>query len=325
MNLEKILKPNKNILILMIVSLILTIISFIMMVTYANKQDESVSYNGLITRNIDKANKYVNVTIKAIPYFYATKTSGDIVYKYYIGFDEHNYMYLLRLTDITYNDMETKYNLDKDNFSYYLEGYTSNTEDDLKKITITTYNEMVDKKIITEDNFSSYFGNTYFDETKDPNEDMFIISVSIFITCITLFIVSLILYIVKKVKINKVIKEYGKETLENEILNSKTKHYEKLKVFVTCDKVISYNDYLIVKKISDIIWLYNLKRYYNGVLVKISLLCFDKNKHKQELTSSKKEQELLELIEEIVSKNKNIMEGYTKENKKSYKNYIKEH
>ena len=288
MNLEKILKPNKNILILMIVSLILTIISFIMMVTYANKQDESVSYNGLITRNIDKANKYVNVTIKAIPYFYATKTSGDIVYKYYIGFDEHNYMYLLRLTDITYN-------------------------------------EMVDKKIITEDNFSSYFGNTYFDETKDPNEDMFIISVSIFITCITLFIVSLILYIVKKVKINKVIKEYGKETLENEILNSKTKHYEKLKVFVTCDKVISYNDYLIVKKISDIIWLYNLKRYYNGVLVKISLLCFDKNKHKQELTSSKKEQELLELIEEIVSKNKNIMEGYTKENKKSYKNYIKEH
>ena len=68
-----------------------------------------------------------------------------------------------------------------------------------------------------------------------------------------------------------------------------------------------------------------LKRYYNGVLVKISLLCFDKNKHKQELTSSKKEQKLLELIEEIVSKNKNIMEGYTKENKKSYKNYIKEH
>ena len=184
---------------------------------------------------------------------------------------------------------------------------------------------MVDKKIITEDNFSSYFGNTYFDETKDPNEDMFIVSVSIFITCITLFIVSLILYIVKKVKIKKVIKEYGKETLENEILNSKTKHYEKLKVFVTCDKVISYNDYLIVKKISDIIWLYNLKRYYNGVLVKISLLCFDKNKHKQELTSSKKEQELLELIEEIVSKNKNIMEGYTKENKKSYKDYIKEH
>ena len=311
MNLEKIFKPNKNILILMIVSLILTIISFIMMVNYANKQDESVSYNGLITRNIDKANKYVNVTIKTLPYFYATRTTDNITYKYYIGFDEHNYMYLLRLTDITYNDMETKYNLDKVNFSYYLEGYTSNTEDDLKKITITTYNEMVDKKIITEDNFSSYFGNTYFDETKDPNEDM--------------FIVSLILYIVKKVKIKKVIKEYGKETLENEILNSKTKHYEKLKVFVTCDKVISYNDYLIVKKISDIIWLYNLKRYYNGVLVKISLLCFDKNKHKQELTSSKKEQELLELIEEIVSKNKNIMEGYTKENKKSYKDYIKEH
>ena len=55
---------------------IIVLITFWSEASKSNK-DESVSYNGLITRNIDKANKYVNVTIKVIPYFYATKTSGD--------------------------------------------------------------------------------------------------------------------------------------------------------------------------------------------------------------------------------------------------------
>ena len=326
---KEILKPQKKLLVIAVILMIITA-GMIYLNTYMETKNaeektelKAENYDDLISAGKDSEEKYVEVTITDIPYHVATKEVDTVKYKYYIVFDANDLMYLVRLTDSTYYRLEDIYENDPDNFSYKIVGYIYDTPNELEEIVIDVYNEAMEEEIVTEDNFDMYFGKTYLDETKTP------VTVSSAATVIFIVIgvltgifafAFLLVYIINSSRRKKVLKQYSEEDLESELDKNSTIAYEKQKVYLTDKYLISSANGLSVIEYNDLAWMYNEKRSYNGIPTGVTLLGYKTNgKVAQIATTWKNEEILKEIMTKIYEKNSNILVGFTPENKKQFK------
>lgn len=323
MEYKKILKPEKRTLIICIILIIITIGMFYFSNYWGKqkvKQNIPEDYNELISNEEDVEEKYVEIEIVDIPYHVATKTQDNVQQKFYIVFDKDNLMYLVRLSDKTYNKLDNMYNQNKEEFSYTLKGYIYNTPSELKRITIDVYNKAKNEKVLNLANFKLYFGNTYLDETKSPYDTISSLLMALGIFTTVLSVILLITYIVTLVNFKKVYKNYEKEDIESELDKTTTIVYKKENIYLTDKYIISTLMGLHIVEYKDLVWIYNERRKYNGVTIGRFLLAYKNNNKKLQLASSKKNEEILnEIIVKIQEKNPEIMIGFTNENIKRYK------
>ncbi|MBQ6687276.1 MAG: hypothetical protein IJN03_01995 [Bacilli bacterium] len=144
-------------------------------------KDESIDpLNSLILEKKNTCkNAYIDIKFNPILFAeYPNETS-----KYYIVQDGE-FMYIAYLEDKIYKDI---INLDLEENSYKIVGYTKRIPNDVKKLAITAYNEVIGKEVITIDNIESYFGNVYLDTNKTINISNILLTFSVIIMGISLF------------------------------------------------------------------------------------------------------------------------------------------
>lgn len=324
---KKILKPSKKTLIVLIILVVLSIAGFVTAETMMqpSKNEKCTSYDTLISLDQDEENKYAKVTIVDMPYEFATKKENSSTERYYFVIDENNYLYIVRLSPKKYQEIEEKYNENKENFKYELKGYLFNTPNELKKLAINEYNEgrTADQKITSSD-FKDYFGKTYLDDRITPNSDMATVFIMIAFFTSIFSTVTLVIYINSIIRVKLAIKKYGKEELELELSKDTVQAYPKAKIHLTEKYVMSTINGLHIISYEDILWTYIEKRRQNGVTTAKFIIAATKTGKKYYIASNFNEDILAEIIANIAEKNNEILVGFTSENRKEYNKRRKE-
>ena len=317
MDIKNYLKVDKKIIYFSLFLVILSISLFYVASVLDNMSKTSDNYSELIMLGKDRENNYVHLEINYLPYYIVKQEGNNVILKYYIAVDKDNYMYLVRLTDKTYQSIEKLYEENPDNFSYYLEGYIFKTTQDLKNITIEVYNDLAEQKLINSENFSDYFGKTYLDETTMPtlNSSVFLITAGILLDIISLTLIFMYMYLVLENK--KLINSIGIEKLEKELKSKRTVYFNNLKLYLTNNFIMTKHYRLKIISYKDLIWIY----HYNGILTNYSLIGYLKNKKKIIITTTYDKEDLIKIMKKIEKKNKDILVGYSKENIKKFKKY----
>ena len=308
--LKKIKHQNNKKLIAILICLFLAITSFCIYISFIEdeeKKEKPINYNDLIATNSDKKNMYVSIEIADIPYQIAQREVNYTYIKYYILYDKSNYMYVAKLTDETYKKIKTAYEKDKTNFSYTLTGYIYNTPSDLKKLIIDEFNKNTSNKI-TKDNYSNYFGSTYFDDTYTKFTTGIAISLIIVFLSIASAIAIFINWLICAINTKKTLSKIDYDEVERELAKTSMKEYKKIGLYLT-DK------YLISLSLGLYIYPYS-QRFGNKVFLNIFMK--NKKKFKTKKVDSLQEEMLEETLQEISTKNANILLGYTYENMTNY-------
>ena len=322
---EKLFKPKRLFLIITILSILITValVSFVEWRDRTEVTPKPVEYYDLVMGNIEKEHEYVTVTIVYICSFAQREDTNQT---YYYIIDENNLIYIARISDETYKKIETAYNEQQENFSYKLEGYIFNIESDVKKIAIEKFGNVFENAPdITKENYEDYLGKTYLNEYVTPNTETNAIMTGIACMSGIVAIIFATLYISSFIKVYKYTKTSDFEDMKYELEKSTAKHFEKERIYLTDNYIISdLNGLLKVKKYEDIVWIYILKAQQYGVTSNIFIKVKTKNKRELNIANSLDENKLMEIIYLIKQKNPNILIGFTPENQKEYKNRCKE-
>lgn len=328
MEIEKIFKPKK---ILLIIGLAILAIAIGLIVagciTNKNKYDkeEAQVYNDLIAANKDKEEMLVELEITEIPYLFATKEEKSSKENYYFAIDEHNYWYIVRLTENTFKKIEEQYNADKENFKYTLKGYIYNDPSELKRLAISAYNENLSENAekLTTTNFREYLGNTYLDETKTPFDSTATTFIGVGIGVAIISLIFLIIYISQATKVKSTLKKYNIEDLKDALSNCNMEEYKKQSIYLTNKYLISTLNGLDVFEYKDILWIYNEKRKQNGVSLGVWLMVCTADRKRIQVGRAQKDDILIEIMTKIKEKNQDILVGFTGDNNKQYKELTK--
>ena len=318
--LKKIKHQNNKKLIAILICLFLAITSFCIYISFIEdeeKKEKPINYNDLIATNSDKKNMYVSIEIADIPYQIAQREVNYTYIKYYILYDKSNDMYVAKLTDETYKKIKTAYEKDKTNFSYTLTGYIYNTPSDLKKLIIDEFNKNTSNKI-TKDNYSNYFGSTYFDDTYTKFTTGIAISLIIVFLSIASAIAIFINWLICAINTKKTLSKIDYDEVERELAKTSMKEYKKIGLYLTDKYLVSLSLGLHIYNYNDISWIYienTSTRFGNKVFLNIFMK--NKKKFKTKKVDSLQE-EMLETLQEISTKNANILLGYTYENMTNY-------
>lgn len=320
MNAKKLLNVSK---IYLIVAFILLLSNVFLFYFYRQDSDSHYKqyvYDDLITSGSDVKNTYVSLDISYIPYLFLTRNVNNETFKYYFVVDKNNYMYIVRLTDETFNRIKQLYEENDEYFSYHLEGFIYNVDDNLKEMAIYAYNDMASFSLVNFDNFNKYFGQTYLDEVIKPIFISSIVYIIAFILLNTVACYLIAIYFELLYKNKLVLKIYNKQVLLKQLSAKKVRCFNNIKVYLTKDFIISNKDNLTVLKYTDILWVYSIKDNFNGVASEEKLIIYTKNKRYVIANSSKKVDDcLIYIIKTIKRKNKQVIIGYSKENKNKYK------
>jgi hypothetical protein len=280
-------------------------------------------YGTLISNKQDNTNEYVKVNIGYLPYLFATSEDEYGEKNYYIIFDTEGFPYIARLTDVTYNVIKVKYDNDEE-ISYEIEGYLFKQEEKLKELAMDAHKELFTDSLISEANYEMYFGKSYLDETMTPSSDIVSIMIGIGVGTSILGFAIFIVFIVYKIRFKKNIKKYDKYELESELLSSDALYFKKENICLTNKYIISTLKGLDVIKYEDILWAYYENRNLNYSNIGKYLIVGLKNKKLIELAYSFNDEEvLIEIMNKIKMKNKDILIGYSKENQNKYNELIK--
>lgn len=326
MEIEKVFKAKKGLLITAIILMLIAIGMF----TYVVWKEETavtpepVKYYELATNNSEKEHTYVTVNIVYMSSF-AKKEDYNLTY-YYI-MDENGVIYIARISDTTVEKIMKLYNEQQENFSYELKGYIFNIDSDVKKIAIEEFsNAFKDAPLVTEENYEQYLGKTYLNEWVTPDTELYGIMVGVSFGIGILAIIFGIIYIIGVIKIHKYTKASYFEDLKYELEKSTCKHFEKENIFLTDNYIVSnIGGLLKVSKYEDLIWIYECDQTVNGVNFK-GITARIKNKKQFNIAGSaflSKENKLNEILCIIKEKNPNILVGFTPENEKEFKNICK--
>ena len=329
MEVEKMLKPKKRLLIIGLMILAIAVGLIVTGVLKNQNKYEGVQmhiYNDLISKDADKENMLVKLEITNISPAFAVKEIKNVKRNYYFAIDKNNYWYIVRLTDSTYQELKSKIDSEGENFKYVLRGYIYNDPEELKKLAISAYNQglSADAEKLTNSNFQDYLGSTYLDETKTPNDSTVTALIGIGIGLAILSSIFLIISISNIKKLKSTLKKYDAEELKEELNNINIEEYKRQSVYLTNKYIISTINGLGVLEYSDILWMYNEKRRQNGIVVGVWIMARTRDNKKILIASDMKEDILIEIMTKIKEKNHEILIGFTGENNKEYKKLLKE-
>ena len=120
----------------------------------------------------------------------------------------------------------------------------------------------------------------------------------------------------------KTLKEFNKDELEKALENSVA--YEKAKIYLADEYLISTASGLDVIKYDDLYWIYINKTKYRGITTGRYLIAIKKDKRSVQIAYVVRDEKILqEIMEKIYEKNDQILIGYTPENQKTFAEFRK--
>lgn len=316
------LKLGNRRLIITIILVLMTIGFIVWAVIDSQKEYPTPKYlNDVIMEGKNEEGVYSCVNVTAIPYVFAETSTNEMENKYYFIRDD-NYFY------IAYLDYKTFSSLNHESIEdnpVAICGVTSLIKSDIKHLAIEVYNRDMESEVVNDSNFNNYFGGVYLDVVADVND----ITVQICLAIITGVFAIIIgaITIVFKTKTKKFIKNVPAEEwqqINNEIESSDTKYYKQAKIYLTKNYLIDFSNCLYAVKYSDIVWLYPYELRQNGITTAKNLIVFDKSFAKHTVAGignlgKKNKQIFEEITNEILSKNKDIIWGFSSESKEKFK------
>ena len=120
----------------------------------------------------------------------------------------------------------------------------------------------------------------------------------------------------------KTLKEFNKDELEKALENSVA--YEKAKIYLADEYLISTESGLDVIKYDDLYWIYINNTKYRGITTGRYLIAIKKDKRSVQIAYAVRDEKMLqEIMEKIHEKNDQILIGYTPENQKAFAEFRK--
>lgn len=321
---NKILKPG---MLIHIITAIVALITIGLVGTGAYEefriQQEPKSLGELIENNEEKPEQYAKVHIAYLPYGVASEDNEKF---YYFVMDEQQFMYIVRMTDETYKNLEAMYNNGEGTVDYEFKGYTFRIPAKLKSLALEAAEEAFENNEMTVSNFENYVGTVYIDETMKPENNtinnLYGVGLIFGFFTIGMIIVS-VSQIVRTRKVTK--NKELMEELRNELMDLNDDTYKKLKIYLTNKYIIARSGGILAFEYKDIIWEYATVRYVNGTAQGRALMLCTKDKTKYTVAAtSANDTAIDEIMAEIKDKNPNVRIGFTQENREFFKNYQKE-
>lgn len=166
---NKIFKPGKALLIVTLVFLIATIALIgIAMYMRVGETMNPKNLGELIENYEEKEGMYVKIDLGYLPYGFAEEDNSKY---YYLAMDKDGYMYIVRITDKTYDELVKLSDEGKNEIQYELKGYAFDIPMDLKRLAVEAGNEVFENMDLTLSNIENYVGGVYIDETELPDDD----------------------------------------------------------------------------------------------------------------------------------------------------------
>lgn len=281
--------------------------------------------------------EYAELDVEMLTDRIAYSTDEDnITEDYYIAFDSEGYPYIVRLTvneflkleqinDYTYGEIEEKPH------SVVISGITKKIPDELKEIVITGYNELYQEEIVSEENFENYFGSIYLDTGKGPYDLYEGICCMIICLSIGFIIILFINYMTKSYTTKKTIKKLKKTNELNNVYDemdaTDSLNFNKINTVLTRNYLVDFVEGFDVLKYEQIKWIYIYKHSINFAEVERAIVIktkeFKQHKIAKIKPSKNKNDEQEKIFNELVKRCPNALVGFTKENKKEFKEYKK--
>lgn len=326
---EKLLNSAKN---TMFIFLIISIISIVVIGFAVYKMDleknmECKDYSKITGTSEDQENVYVKLNIVD---YAAFAEKDDVTYKYCFVIDEEGVWYIAKLSKSTMDKLDREIESNSKTFSFELKGCTAKIPTEVKPLAIETVNEWYEDEEdfvkISLINFDSVFGKYCIDEGETPNSGMYSAFIGIFAVVLIVSGGAFIGFAISRSFEKKIIKNIGVEELKEELRDSSVLSFDKQKLYLTRNYIISGNGKFNALRYEDVVWTYIMNQRTNGIETGIFLII--KNIKGKTYTighSTKNAKENLELaIQEIMKKNKNALVGYTTENMKMYNQMVKD-
>lgn len=313
--LQEMKRLNKNIVIafvLIVVGIALGVWSYFIIQEAYNT---AKPLNDIIMSEEDQEYKVATLNIQRKPFQFAIQDGNPN--SYYIVMDD-TYMYIAYMSEYDYtllNKEDIKEN------PVQVKGITKLISQEIKELALEAYNEgLEEEEQLTMADFDSYFGNIYLDITQEDSE------IAIFQTIgsmlfLLLGTILLIVFVVQKIHFNTNIKKMEEdfiEKLDEEMNSSNAFYYKNTHLYLTENYIINFGGMFKVISYKDIIWMYSMVYRTNGIKTKQSIKVMTKNGKTYEIAAidvlTKAKKEIYdEIWNTIISKNNNIILGYTKE------------
>lgn len=260
----------------------------------------------------------VNIDITSLPIAFETIAKGENE-TFYIADNK----YILKLNKNQYKKIEEEYEKSNADFKYHIVGRTYPIFDNLEKASQNVYNDNKREELITSSNYEEYFGQAYIDGTE--NMGMIVGGVFSILGCVmaVVVLICIIEYIHTIIKLNRAIKEYGEEKLEAQLNDSETLSYQKVGAYLAKQYLISNSVDFKVISYDNIFWMYLLNKRMNFISIGIFIMVATKDGKCQPVVCDRNKKMLEEIMIEICEKNPAIRLGYTKENKNSFRDYLR--
>ncbi len=313
--LQEMKRLNKNIVIafvLIVVGIALGVWSYFIIQEAYNT---AKPLNDIIMSEEDQEYKVATLNIQRKPFQFAIQDGNPN--SYYIVMDD-TYMYIAYMSEYDYtllNKEDIKEN------PVQVKGITKLISQEIKELALEAYNEgLEEEEQLTMADFDSYFGNIYLDITQEDSE------IAIFQTIgsmlfLLLGTILLIVFVVQKIHFNTNIKKMEEdfiEKLDEEMNSSNAFYYKNTHLYLTENYIINFSGMFKVISYKDVIWMYSMVYRTNGIKTKQSIKVMTKNGKTYEIAAidvlTKAKKEIYdEIWNTIISKNNNIILGYTKE------------
>ena len=269
------------------------------------KSLEKVTANGEKTEG-----EYLYLDMIDKPYLFAEYDDSN--YKYYFVYDENDYLYIVRINEKKYNDFKARDDVKR------ITGIGKLISNDVKQIGLEVFNDEFDLNA-TMSEFDGYVGYLYLDTVDNYNDaSLQYLGAIAFGTLTLIMVISILL---SKRKIKKIVNSYQQDIwnkIESE-LNSPDEIFND-NIYFTKNYLVNLSENFDIIKYTDIVWTYFIHQSYNGVSTnrQVVALTVDNKLHQIynfAAFSKKRKDQVQELIEIIASKDKNIIVGFSEENR----------
>lgn len=320
---NKILKPKTPLLYVALSLIVFSVVMYIVAAIVKPTKADAIDYRKLLFNYDNITGEYTKLDVTSV-YSFAGKDNLT----YYYAQDEDGYVYVIRITDKTFEDMEREYNksTDPDSFTYTIYGYVRDVYPDLKKFIISEFDDVFGSEYrLSSSDYDDYFQDTYIDETLTGKITLNIFFIGAGVISDIVGFILLVIYLKSLSRSKKSLKDYSYDVLYSQLASSDTICYKKEGLYLTSQYAITTSNGLRILNYYDIKWLYNVKNSVNGVPTTITLSAAysDRKIYTIACTAVKNENILIEMMARIHERNNSILVGYTQENIMAYKEFQK--
>ena len=278
-----------------------------------------------------KKGEYSKVSVSLLTDVFATykNSSGAIQDKYYF-ISDGKYLYIVNLDSTTLQKLQsindyTYGKITEKPENIEITGMAENMPSELKNLALKTYTGWFPESGLTKENFEDYFGSYVLNVKEKPLSNTFdnvlvvagIVLVIDSILCLT-FAIS---YFKSKKNQKKIMNSDNFVRFIENYNDPEKVEFEKQKMILTKEYLISYSYTLEVIEYKNILWMYPFIQKRNGFEVSRSIILLDKYGKKYTvccISSGKKNlQAFDEIYQKIAEHCPNALFGYTSENIKA--------